>query len=71
MEKDFLAKLTGQLGLAKNITMETKILDIEEWDSLSVVSFGAMMLTEYDVLLNAEEIGKVKTIADLYAYAKQ
>lgn len=66
MRKEFLEKLVQQLDLPRNVTLKTKVEEIEEWDSLSVVSFGAMALTEYDVFLTAEEVSKALIIEDLY-----
>lgn len=66
MENDFFKNLIEQLDLPDNITMKTKLEDLEEWDSLSIVSFGAMVLTKYDVFLVAEDIFKAVIIEDLF-----
>lgn len=65
MKEEILRKLINNLELPHNITFETKIEEIEDWDSLSIVSFGAMILTEYNVSLTAEEISKAICIDDL------
>ena len=65
MEK-FLEILVEVLDAEEVITMDSVLADIEEWDSLSVVSFAAMADVEYSKKLTAPEIRKAKTVRDLY-----
>ena len=44
--------------------------EIEEWDSLSVVSFLAMANATYGKKVKKEDLKNKKTIADLYSLVK-
>lgn len=48
-------------------SMDTFLTDLEEWDSLSVVSFAAMADIKYGKKLNASEIRKAQTVQDLFS----
>ena len=48
MEK-FIEKMVDVLDSEEEITAETILSDLEEWDSLSVVSFMAMAKTLKDL----------------------
>lgn len=65
MEK-FLEKLSGILESEMEILPETYLSDIEEWDSLSVVSFAAMAQVDYGKTINISDIRAAKTVQDLY-----
>lgn len=65
--KDFLERLTEMIGTDQKLKMEMYLDDIEEWDSLSVVSFAAMVDVEYNIQIQAVDVRKAKTVADLYA----
>ena len=41
--KEFIEKLTDILDCEEKLTMETELSEIEEWDSLGVISFLAEM----------------------------
>lgn len=45
---------------------ETKFRDLEEWDSLLVLSIIAMVDEEYNVALKGEDIRNSQSINDLY-----
>lgn len=49
----------------QELSMETVLSDIEEWDSLALVSFIAMANTS-GKSLNKETIKKAITVRDLY-----
>lgn len=49
-----------------DIDIETKFRELEEWDSLTVLSVLAMVSDEYDTAIPREEFSKVETIKDLY-----
>ena len=53
----------------QELTMETALSDIEEWDSLALVSFIAMANTK-GKSLNKETIKKAATVRDLYELVK-
>ena len=66
-EQVFLKKLAYTLDTEEELSLEMVLDGIEEWDSLSVVSFIAMANTECGKVLQAADVQKAKTIAELYA----
>lgn len=69
MEK-FIEKLVDVLDTEEEVSMETVLGDLEEWDSLSFVSFMAMANAEYGRRLNNTDIKACKTVGDLYNLVK-
>lgn len=67
----FLDKIQDLLDCEQEITMDSVLADIEEWDSLSFVSFLAMANAQYGKKINPKELKKAKTIADLYNFIKK
>lgn len=65
-EQDFLGKLTDTIDTEMELSMETVLKDIEEWDSLAVVSVIALGNTSFHKKLNARQITSQETVADLY-----
>lgn len=65
MEK-FIEKMVELLDTDHEITMDTYLKDIEEWDSLSVVSFAVMADIEYEKKLTALQVREAKKVSDLY-----
>lgn len=61
-----IAMLEDIMELDENtLTENTDLMDIEEWDSLSVLSFMAMLDSIFGKNLPGSEIRKAKTISDL------
>lgn len=52
---------------AGTLTPETKLNDIEEWDSIALISFIALMDDEFDKVVKGSVIKAQKTVADLMA----
>lgn len=50
--------------------METVLADLEEWDSLSLVSFMAMANAAYGKKVIPADVKMAKTIGDLYELVK-
>lgn len=65
MEK-FLEQIEEILDTEQEITAESRLADIEEWDSLSIVSFLAMANVEYGKSLRKADFAGAETIGDLY-----
>lgn len=65
-EQKFIADLTELLDTEEEIMLDTKLEDIEEWDSLSYVSFIGIALSKYKKTVAKEEIKTAKTVNDLY-----
>ena len=53
-----------------NLSPETTFKDIDEWDSLTNLSLMAMVDSEYNVKLNADEINECKTLLSLFTLIK-
>lgn len=71
MEQEFLDKMVDLLDTEHEIAMETVLKDIEEWDSLSKVSFLAMANAQYGKKINPKILKKTKKISDLYDLIKK
>ena len=68
--EQFIEKMVDMLDSEEEITMETVLDELDEWDSLSFVSFLAMANAAYGKKLNASEVKSAETIADLYELIK-
>lgn len=55
---------------SSEFTAETKFRELEEWDSLIVLSLIAMADEEYNVKLKGDDIRNSQTIKDLYLIVK-
>ena len=70
-EQLFLTKMQEEvLDTEMDISMDTPLGDIEEWDSLSVVSFIAMAKATCGKKVERVAIASAKTIGDLFALLK-
>ena len=49
----------------KEIRMEDRFRDYEEWDSLRYLSVIAMIDSEYDVIIDTSEFKKIETVGGL------
>ena len=45
---------------------ESVFREVFEWNSINALILIAMVKTEYDVVINAEDIATSKTVADLF-----
>ena len=70
MEQEFLKKMVDILDCEQEITMDSILGDIEEWDSLSFVSFLAMANASYGKKVIPANVKAAKTIADLFEIVK-
>lgn len=52
---------------ACTLTPETVLNDIEEWDSIALISFIALMDDEFDKVVKGSVVKEQKTVADLMA----
>lgn len=67
-EKEFLAAVEEILNTEENLTMDTVLDDLEEWDSLSALMFQSFVLGKTKVALKVAELKKAQTVRDLYAF---
>jgi acyl carrier protein len=54
-----------------SISLTDKFRDYDEWDSIAVLSVGAAINDEYDLVLPRSIYESFKTVADIYQYIEQ
>lgn len=69
-EKQFLEKMMDLLDTEEEVTLDTVLADIEEWDSISLVGFLAFANNHSNSKITAAEVRDAKTINDLYELVK-
>lgn len=62
----FIEKLIDALDTEEEICAETVLADVEEWDSLGLVSFVAMAKSAYGKQVNANDVRNAETVQDLF-----
>jgi acyl carrier protein len=50
---------------------ESKFKDVMEWNSINALIFVALVKTEFDVDINANDLVKAQTVQDLYNLIKE
>lgn len=65
-ENAFIEKMVDLMDTENELTMDTKLMDIEEWDSLSFVSFIAFANAQAGKKLTPDMVRSAKTVSDLY-----
>lgn len=64
-----IAMLEDIMELDENtLTENTDLMDIEEWDSLSVLSFMAILDEQFKRNVTGKQIRQCKTVSDLLAF---
>lgn len=66
--EDFIASLEEEyedIGPG-TLNPQSVFREVFEWSSINALILIALVKTEYDVAINAEDIAKSKTIEDLY-----
>jgi len=67
-DQEKLALLEDMLEVEEgSLSSDLKLEDIEEWDSVAIISFMALVDEEFDKTLKASDIKEFKTIADTLA----
>jgi acyl carrier protein len=69
-KEQFLEKMIDLLDTEDDIVMDSILKDIEEWDSLSYVSFLAMANVSAGKKLVPEMVKMAQTIGDLFELVK-
>ena len=66
--KEFVNNFAGQFDDTEldSFVPGTRFRDLEEWDSFLALSIMAMVKSEYDVALTAEQMRNSETIQDLF-----
>ena len=55
----------------EGLTPETKLGDLDEWDSIALISFIAMMDDEFDKIIKGSVVKEQETVADLMAMMEE
>ena len=63
--EDFIKKLADLMDTDAALTLATKLADVEDWDSLSMVSFFSFCNTQ-GRKVSADEIKSAQTVEDLF-----
>lgn len=67
----FIQGMKAMLNTNMEINLGTDLLDIEEWDSFSKVSFMAMVNEKYNITLPRFEVASAETVGDLYSLVQE
>ena len=68
--EEFIKKLTDLMGTDAELTLSTRLSDVEEWDSLSMVSFYSFCDSKLNRRLLPEQIKAAQTVEDLLKLAE-
>lgn len=66
--ENFITKLAELMDTDAQLTLSTKLADVEDWDSLSMVSFFSFCNTQ-GRRVTADEIKSAQTVEDLFNLA--
>jgi len=69
--KDKLSLIAQALAEPEALKPETKLEELEEWDSLAVVSVIAMLDKHFSVRLKPNDIKSLVTVEDILAHMKE
>lgn len=64
-KEDFLRKLKETIDTDADITENTLLENIEEWDSLSIMSCVAFFDSEFNKRLTFKDMKELKTVSDI------
>jgi len=62
---DFLTELAELLEIDGSLTIETSLADMEEFDSLAIMSLIAFIDEAFDMTLSGEKLGECNVVSDL------
>lgn len=65
-KETFLEKMADILDAEEEISFDTELSGLEEWDSLSIVSYIAMANASCGMKVDVKKVREVVTIGDLY-----
>jgi len=70
--KDFIEKFAEQFDETPSEEFEanTEFKELEEWDSLTILTIIAMVDEEFGIKIKAEEIRSVDTVEELFTLVK-
>jgi acyl carrier protein len=64
--EDFIKQLVELMDTDAEINLSTKLADVEDWDSLSMVSFFSFCNTTLKRHVTPDEIKSARTVEDLF-----
>lgn len=70
-ENEFIKQLTDIMDTETELTLDTNLSDVEEWDSLSLVSFLSFCNARLKRPILPEEIKQAQTVKDLFAIVEE
>lgn len=65
-KEEFLEQMLDILNREEEVSLEDKLENIDEWDSLGYVAFLAMVAEYTDKTVKASEVRGAETVGDLY-----
>ena len=65
-KETFLEKMADILDAEEEISFDTELRGLEEWDSLSIVSYIAMANASCGMKVDVKKVREAVTIGDLY-----
>jgi len=67
--EDFITHIEEEFDDIEPGTLKPESIfrEVFEWNSINALILIAMVKTEYDVAINAEDIAKSKTVQDIYS----
>lgn len=68
--EEFIKKLSELMDTDTEINLSTNLSDVEDWDSLSMVSFFSFCSTTLAKKISPEQIKAAQTVEDLFVLAK-
>ena len=69
--EEFVIKLADVMDTEAELNLSTKLADVEDWDSLSMVSFFSFCNSTLGKRLAPEQIKSAQTVEDLFNLTKQ
>jgi len=67
--EEFILKLVEIMDTEAEINLSTRLSDVEDWDSLSMVSFFSFCNTTLSRKVSPDEIKSALTVEDLFKLA--
>ena len=64
-KQDFINELAEELEVESQVTAETALKDLDEWDSMGAMILIGYVSDNFDVTLNAEDIEALTTFQSL------
>ena len=68
--EEFIERLTELMDTDAALDLSTKLSDVEDWDSLSMVSFFSFCNTTLKRHVTPEQIKAAQTVNDLFKLAQ-